>query len=126
MLPSAYITDKTRTLNEKLVHNAQQSHQVSITSLFPHVTSRLPLDSPIFAPNPPNIVIQNFTPFKEYEIQVAFKNMDSVPRKLRLVHLDHPCFSLVVCLFFLTHFRAKRANLCLRIASLLEWMQYSH
>jgi hypothetical protein len=97
MLPSAYITDKTRTLAEKLIHNSQQAHPSSITSLFPHVTSRLPLDSPLFAPTPANIVIQNFVPFQEYEIHVGFKNMDSVPRKLRLVHLDHPCFTLVVC-----------------------------
>lgn len=94
MLPSAYILDKTRSLHEKLAHTAVQPHKIKITNLNNQTHSKLNIDRPIFTPYPANIVIQNFTPFKLYNIEIRFKNNDSVPRKLKIDRIDHPCLGI--------------------------------
>lgn len=38
----------------------------------------VPIDRPLFKPTPSQVVFQNFTPFRSYEVLLSFRNVDKV------------------------------------------------
>ncbi|KAI9095517.1 hypothetical protein DFS34DRAFT_651319 [Phlyctochytrium arcticum] len=51
-------------------------------------TSSVPLDQPLFQPFPSTIVLQSYSAFETFEITIAFRNNDKVPRRLELEPLQ--------------------------------------
>nr|KAJ3422705.1 CDP-diacylglycerol--glycerol-3-phosphate 3-phosphatidyltransferase [Polyrhizophydium stewartii] len=49
---------------------------------------------PLFHPEPSNISLQSYLPFKTYELVINFRNMDKFARKLRLEPIDSAHFSV--------------------------------
>jgi hypothetical protein len=39
---------------------------------------QVPFEEPLFRPEPPNLVLERFVPFKIYELVFSFRNMDKV------------------------------------------------
>jgi hydrocephalus-inducing protein len=62
----------------------------------------VPFDIPLFQPEPANLTLEGFQPFKTYELVISFRNIDKVvhpitiqvPRKIRLEASTSPYFSI--------------------------------
>lgn len=53
-------------------------------------TSKLSIDQPLFLASPSEVTFQNFVPLQEYEVAVVFRNADTVPRRLKVLHSNTP------------------------------------
>ncbi|KAJ3260794.1 hypothetical protein HK103_007357 [Boothiomyces macroporosus] len=55
---------------------------------------QVPFEKPLFQPEPSSIRLEYFSPFKCYELLVSFRNIDKVPRRLRVEQSASPYFSI--------------------------------
>ncbi|KAJ3270503.1 hypothetical protein HDV01_007759 [Terramyces sp. JEL0728] len=55
---------------------------------------KVPFERPLFQPEPSSIRLEYFSPFKSYELLINFRNMDKVPRRLRIEESRSPYFSI--------------------------------
>ncbi|ORZ34407.1 hypothetical protein BCR44DRAFT_1513959 [Catenaria anguillulae PL171] len=101
--PSDVLNERSLTTSDRL---AQASAQASrMYAMLEGVTGDLPIAPmassfsvppgvPLFHVSPPEIILQNVTPFNTYEVAIHFRNDDKYPRRLRLEPIDDPHFEL--------------------------------
>lgn len=94
--PSEFI--KTRQNNSCRIY-ASPNSQSSIFELIRDSDisinqCQVPFEQSLFIPEPSNLVLEGFTPFKTYELVISFRNIDQVPRKIRLEPSNSPYFSI--------------------------------
>eukprot|EP01084_Bolivina_argentea_P241985 406075_1 len=54
----------------------------------------VPLTQPLFEAFPNELIIDDYDAFGTYEYTIKFRNRDSVPRRLRVLHPDPMHFSI--------------------------------
>ena len=62
------------------IHVSNENHIPSVIDLEKEIplNCSIPLDRPLFQPEPSNLTIEGFTPFKTYELVISFRNVDKV------------------------------------------------
>jgi hypothetical protein len=80
--PSEYINSITQ--NKSRVYSNIEETTPNIIELIQDSeldvkNCRVPFDQSIFRPEPPNLYLEGFLPFKSYEMIISFRNMDKVP-----------------------------------------------
>lgn len=76
--PSEYIK-----LKEEKSYKVHVSNECQIPTVIDLEKEALPqcslsVDRPIFQPEPSNLTLEGFTPFKTYELLISFRNTDKV------------------------------------------------
>ncbi|XP_076848184.1 hydrocephalus-inducing protein homolog isoform X3 [Brachyhypopomus gauderio] len=98
--PSAYALEMSQTTEERLA-NTYEMHPPRILQLLDmSVTthqkfSAVDVDQPLFQPYPSEIVFQNYIPFKTYEVPLVLRNIDTIPRHVKVLEEDSLYFKVV-------------------------------
>ncbi|KAI8854495.1 hypothetical protein BC829DRAFT_439199 [Chytridium lagenaria] len=98
--PSDYIKERSLSTEERLLQsNTSVPELTRIVELIPNNdfssrVSDVPIGRPLFEPQPSEIILQSYKPFKTYEMIVSFRNNDKFARRLKLEPISHPHFSI--------------------------------
>lgn len=92
--PSEFISNRKDKISKLHVSNDYHLPEVISFVKEPLSNCTVSVDRPIFKPEPSNLTIEGFTPFKTYEFVMNFRNSDQVPRKIRVEQANNPYFSV--------------------------------
>jgi hydrocephalus-inducing protein len=67
---------------------------LNISDYTHHTDSSVPLGEPIFQPFPPQLDFFGYEPYKKYESLLYLRNNDKFGRRVKLLALDSPFFTL--------------------------------
>ncbi|KAG2489301.1 hypothetical protein HYH03_012133 [Edaphochlamys debaryana] len=67
---------------------------LNIADFSHHVECKVPVDEPIFQPFPPEVTFHNYEPFQTYEATLYLRNNDNVSRRVKVLPMDSPYFSV--------------------------------
>jgi hydrocephalus-inducing protein len=80
--PAKKPSDLIKTREERIykVHISNDNQIPKVVNLEREALSQcfVPVDRPLFQPEPSNLIIEGFTPFKTYELAISFRNIDKV------------------------------------------------
>lgn len=68
---------------------------MDVRSTSTHKTSSLPIDTPVFRATPSEVLFQKFVPHETIEVTIMMRNIDSVPRRMRVLPSESPYFFIV-------------------------------
>jgi hydrocephalus-inducing protein len=68
---------------------------MDISELSNHKTALLDVDTPLFRPTPSEVLFQRFGAAEAQSVAIALRNVDSVPRRLKLLQSESPYFEIV-------------------------------
>ncbi|GCC34234.1 hypothetical protein chiPu_0012707 [Chiloscyllium punctatum] len=100
LTPSAFIKEMSLDTKQKLA-STHEMYLPSVIELLDMTEttlqkfSMLDTDRPIFQPFPSEIVFQNYEPFETYEVPLILRNLDQVPRMVKVIQEDSPYFRII-------------------------------
>ncbi|XJO77830.1 hypothetical protein BDV3_002359 [Batrachochytrium dendrobatidis] len=97
--PSEFIKEYLPNPQNNPVQIIDHAHTSSIVELVWDKESvvrstDIPFDRPLFRPEPSNITLQNYLPFKTYELVINFRNLDKCARRISIEPTNSPHFSV--------------------------------
>jgi hypothetical protein len=72
---------------------------MDLRELSSYKDTSVPIDEPLFLATPTEVTFQNFVPLNEYEVAVVLRNVDTVPRRVKVLPSQSPyvCPTTRVC-----------------------------
>ncbi|XP_039618305.1 hydrocephalus-inducing protein-like [Polypterus senegalus] len=100
LTPSAFMKDMNLTTEQKLAstHEMCPPQIIEMMDMSENSYSKLStvdVDQAIFQPFPSEICFQNYTPCETYEFPLILRNIDKVPRLVKIVEDDSPYFRVI-------------------------------
>ncbi|RKO94829.1 hypothetical protein BDK51DRAFT_29881 [Blyttiomyces helicus] len=97
--PSEYLAERLLSTDERIKRASWITKVPKIVELVGDVDghvkgSEVPIDKPLFQPRPSVVMLQSYTPFRTYEIEIFFRNDDKVARRLQIEPINSPYFSI--------------------------------
>jgi hypothetical protein len=63
---------------------------MDLRELSSYKDTSVPIDEPLFLATPTEVTFQNFVPLNEYEVAVVLRNVDTVPRRVKVLPSHSP------------------------------------
>ncbi|XP_010082970.1 PREDICTED: hydrocephalus-inducing protein homolog [Pterocles gutturalis] len=100
LTPSAFLkemalTSKQRLASTKEMRQPQIIQLLDMSEASHQKFSAVDLDQSLFQPFPSEVVFQRYVPFEVYEVPLTLRNIDKVPRLVKVVLESSPYFKLI-------------------------------